>query len=74
MFLAGIYKLNKYNPFVIASAFIALRILFYVPRGPMISPISYILNITTVSAMFFLWAITKYQSGVWKYINIKKGE
>lgn len=74
MFLAGIYKLNKSNPFVIASAFIALRILFYVPRGPMISPVSYVLNITTVFAMFFLWMMAKYQSRIWKYINIKKDE
>ena len=74
MFLTGIYKLNKCNPFIIASAFIALRILFYVPRGPMISPLSYVLNITTVSAMIFLWIMAKYQPRLWKYINKKKGE
>lgn len=61
IFLAGIYKLKNCSPFVIASVFIALRILFYVPRGPMISPISYVLNITTIFAMIFLWLLAKYQ-------------
>ncbi len=61
VFLAGIYKIKNYSPFIIAAAFIALRILFYVPRGAMILPVSYVLNITTLFAMLFLWMISKYK-------------
>lgn len=59
--LAGIYKLRKAGPVLTAAAFIGLRIMFYVPRGPMISPITYVLNITTVFVLAGIWLCAKYQ-------------
>ena len=74
IFLAGIYKLRQAKPLIIAIAFIALRILFYVPRGPMISPVSYVLNLTTIAVIVFLHSAAKYQPAVMNIIktNLRK--
>lgn len=60
MLLAVINILPKRRPILIAILFISLRILFYTPRGPMIVPISYVINITTVFSLVFLWLMSKY--------------
>lgn len=74
IFLAGIYKLRQAKPLIIAIAFIALRILFYVPRGPMISPVSYVLNLTTIAVIVFLHSAAKYQPAIMNIIktNLRK--
>lgn len=69
VFMAGIYKLNNAKPLTIAIAFISLRILFYVPRGPMISPVSYVLNFTTLAALLFLHFAAKFQPTIIKLIK-----
>ena len=60
MLLAVINILPKSRPILISALFISLRILLYTPRGPAISPISYVVNITTVFPLLFLWGVSKY--------------
>ena len=69
--LAVINILPKKRPILIAIIFIALRILFYTPRGPMIVPISYVLNITTVFVLLFLWLMSKYADDIGSRIMSK---
>lgn len=67
--LALINVLPKSKPILISILLIALRILLYTPRGPMIVPISYFINITTIFALMFLWGMSKYAGTL--YTKIK---
>lgn len=60
MLLAGINKVANFGPIKLAVVFISIRIMFYIPRGAAILPISYVLNITTVFALIFVWCTAKY--------------
>lgn len=51
--------------------FIGMRIIFYVPRGPMILPISYIINITVLTFLIGIHLEAKYQPYLLKKIKIK---
>lgn len=57
--LASVNLVKKGKPFLLACLLISIRIMFYVPRGAMIQPISYVLNITTLSALFFFFIAMK---------------
>lgn len=67
--LALINVLPKSKPIFIAILLIALRILLYTPRGPMIVPISYFVNITTVFALLFLWGMSRYAETLYTKIR-----
>lgn len=67
--LASINLIKKGKPFQLACILIAIRIMFYVPRGAMILPLSYILNITTVTALIFLYIIYKKSRIITKLIK-----
>lgn len=54
-FLSIFYRIKKENPIRIAAYLIALRIMFYVPRGTAIQPLTYVLNITTITALATIW-------------------
>lgn len=54
-FLSLLHRVKKENPIHIAVYLIALRIMFYVPRGTAIQPLTYVLNITTITALVTIW-------------------
>ena len=53
-FLAYIYKSLYRNPIIIGCFLQAINIMFYVPRGAADYPITYILNITVISALLII--------------------
>lgn len=54
-FLAYIYKSLYRNPIIIGCFLQAINIMFYVPRGAADYPITYILNITVISALLIIF-------------------
>lgn len=57
--LRRLNEIGKDTPIFTAYLFLALRVLYYVPRGSMIQPISYVLNISTIFGSVFLFLLAR---------------
>lgn len=74
IFLSLLYKLKGNRPILLAMYFIGMRIIFYVPRGPMILPISYIMNITVLTFLIGIHLEAKYQPYLLKKLKLSRKE
>ena len=59
-FMASFYYIKKERPMHIAACLIAMRIMFYIPRGAAIQPVTYVLNITTIFALGCIWFAARF--------------
>lgn len=71
-FLAFFYKCLKKSPIILGCFIQAINIMFYVPRGAADYPITYILNITTLTAIFIIWMYSVFPELKGKVMKVMK--